>query len=150
MIQQKLGDTYDPKVTYSLSELFQRGSIEAKMTTKASFLPEEVVGCVMQIADELAQNGVTQEELDRAKRFLMIQLARARQTNEFWAEWLRNNQSRPEVLKWNLHRDDSYRSIQVKDLNAFAKKYLRRSSAIGCLLKPDQKPSEKEPSAEKN
>ena len=107
VIQQKLGDTYDPKVTYSLSELFQRGSIEAKMTTKSSCLPKEVVDCVMQIADELAQKGVTQEELDRAKRFLMIQLARARQTNEFWAEWLRNNQSRPEVLKWNLHRDDS-------------------------------------------
>ena len=134
-IREKNANTYAPFASSYITETIGRGCIRAFVTTASDKL-EGVGEQIVQLADDMAQNGITKEELDRAVKPLISSLGKNRVTNDFWMEWLKNAQARPEKLKWRLADEVRYKKIKIKDIQSLAKRYLQRSSAICMLVKP--------------
>ena len=134
-IREQGGNTYSPHAASYITETFGRGCVKALVTTSTDKL--EIVGeQIVQLADDMANNGITQEELDRAVKPLISALEKNRVTNDFWMEFLKNAQARPEKLKWRPSDEARYRNIKLRDVQALAKRYLKRENAICMLVKP--------------
>ena len=135
-IRQTQGDTYSPRVVSSQSELFKnRGSMGALLM----IAPEKVDAIsdqILKIADDMALKGITQAELDRAVKPIISSLEQLRRSNKFWLGWIRNFQQYPEKQAWDLENEKPYLDLTLKDVNAIAKKYFQRKSAICVQVKP--------------
>ena len=150
-IREKSGSTYSPRATSYITETFGRGCVKAFVTTSTNKL-EAVGEQILQLADDMATNGITQEELDRAVRPLISALEKSRVTNDFWMEFLKNAQARPEKLKWRPANTARYSKIKINDIRKLAEQYLKRSNAICMLVKPtlEQKGEAKEEGKEQD
>ena len=134
-IREQSGNTYAPYASSYITETFGRGCVKAYVTTSSNKL--EAVGTqIVRLADDMANNGITQEELDRAVKPLISALEKNRVTNDFWMEFLKNAQARPEKLRWRPADEARYRNIKLRDIQALAKRYLKRENAICMLVKP--------------
>ena len=134
-IREKDGNAYGPYAFSYITKTFGRGCINA-FVTNASDKLEAVGEQIIRLADDMANNGITQNELDRAVKPLISALEKNRVTNDFWMEFLKNAQARPEKLKWRPSDEARYRNIKLKDIQALAKRYLKRENAICMLVKP--------------
>ena len=134
-IREKDGNAYALYASSYITETFGRGCVKAFVTTASDKL-EAVGEQVVQLADDMANKGITQEELERAVKPLISALEKNRVTNDFWIEFLKNAQARPEKLKWRPENEARYRNIKLGDIQALAKRYLQRSNAICMLVKP--------------
>ena len=148
-IREQSGNTYAPYASSYITETFGRGCVKAYVTTssdKAEAVGEQIV----RLADDMANKGITQEELDRAVKPLISALEKSRVTNDFWMEFLKNAQARPEKLKWRPADEARYRNIKLRDIQALAKRYLKRENAICMLVKPRLGKGEKKVEEESN
>ena len=134
-IREKNGNTYSPYAASYITEAFGRGCIKAYVTTSSDKL-EAVGEQIIRLADDMANKGITQEELERVVKPLISALEKNRVTNDFWMEFLKNVQARPEKLKWRPAEETRYRNIKLRDIQALAKRYLKRENAICMLVKP--------------
>ena len=91
----------------------------------------------LKIADDLAHHGVTEEELEKAVKPLVSQLEKQSVTNGFWMHWLKDVQSRPEKLTWDLANPTHFQTLTVDQINTLVNRYLNRKLAICSLLKPE-------------
>ena len=134
-IREKDGNAYALYASSYITETFGRGCVKAYVTTSSDKL-KEVGEQIVRLADDMANKGITQEELDRAVKPLISALEKNRVTNDFWMEFLKNAQARPEKLKWRPSDEARYRNIKLGDIQALAERYLQRSNAICMLVKP--------------
>ena len=134
-IREQSGNTYSPYAASYITETFGRGCVKAYVTTSSDKL--EAVGAqIVRLADDMADKGITREELDRAVKPLISALEKNRVTNDFWMEFLKNAQARPEKLDWRPADEARYRNIKLGDIQELAKLYLKRENAICMLVKP--------------
>ena len=150
-IREQSGNTYAPYASSYITETFGRGCVKAYVTTSSDKL--EAVGKQMvQLANDMADKGITREELDRAVKPLISALEKNRVTNDFWMEFLKNAQARPEKLKWRPANTARYSKIKINDIRKLAEQYLKRSNAICMLVKPtlEQKGEAKEEGKEQD
>ena len=99
------------------------------------------VGFHTTVADDLAKNGVTDDELKRAKEPVLTALRESARTNGYWlGSVLARAQEKPEVLDWCRSRYADNESISVADLNALAKSYLGAARASRVVIAPAAKP----------
>jgi zinc protease len=136
-IREKLGASYSPNADASGSEALDRyGFVIGTSVAK----PEDIdrLGAVMrEQADELAREGATDDELERALKPVLANLEKSRRDNSYWLSTvLAQSQEDPQRLDLARNRDADYRSIKLKEINALAKKYLGSSNAINVGIKP--------------
>lgn len=137
-IRQTQGDTYSPRVQSMQSELFKnRGHIGALMVVAPEKL-DVISDQAMRIAEDMSTNGVSQAELERAIKPIVSSLEQARRSNKFWMDWIRNFQQYSEKQTWDLEDEKPYLRVTVEEVNAIAKKYLRRKSAICIQIRPEK------------
>gem|GEM_PF-4910010 len=137
-IRQTQGDTYSPRVQSVQSELFKnRGHIGALLMIAPEKL-DAISDQIMKIADDMALNGITQAELDRAVKPIVSALEQSRRNNKFWMDWIQNFQQYPEKQTWDWENEMPYLQLTIADVNAIAKRYLQRKSAICIQIKPEK------------
>ncbi len=136
-IRQILGDTYSPQVAQKQNSVFDRGFISAFLTVAPSKL-DVIADKTMSIADDIAKNGISQDELNRAIKPIITSLEKKIGTNKFWIHWLANWQSQPQKINWALNDVKAYESISKTEVEAVAKSCLQRNSAICVQIKPDK------------
>lgn len=138
-IRQTMGDTYSPKVINYQSETFKnRGHISALVvvaTEKIAAISEKIYS----IVDKIVKNGISKEDLDRSIKPLISSLEKARETNLFWLNWIKNIQQHPQKNTWELDNTHLYKQISVEDVNQMVRKYLNRNTSICTLIKPENK-----------
>ncbi|MDR0647007.1 MAG: insulinase family protein [Puniceicoccales bacterium] len=138
-IRQEMGDTYSPKVTCQHSETFtNRGAIAAVLSVdpqKASDLAHKIV-C---IADEIAEQGITSDELTRAINPFVTNLKNVLQTNAYWMNIICNAQEYPTKLTWPVNCIQAYQAIQVQDVQQMAQLYLTANNALQIIITPQVK-----------
>ena len=89
------------------------------------------------LAADLAEKGVTGDELERAKQPILTSLRESARTNPYWlGNVLARAQERPEMLDWCRSRYTDNESITVADLNALAKLYLGPARASHFAVLP--------------
>ncbi|MDR0755447.1 MAG: insulinase family protein [Puniceicoccales bacterium] len=138
-IRQEMGDTYSPKVVCQHSETFtNRGAIAAILSVdpqKASDLAHKIV-C---IANAIAEQGITADELMRAINPFVTNLKNSLRTNAYWMNVLCNAQEYPVKLTWPVDCIQAYQAIQAQEVQQVAQLYLKADNALQIIITPQSK-----------
>ncbi|MBC8369737.1 MAG: insulinase family protein [Planctomycetes bacterium] len=136
-VRERLGAAYSPGAGGSASTVFEGlGGI----VVQAAGNPEEtqiLVDACLGVAKDLAENGVTQDEVDRLSEPLLNQVRDAMRTNSFWLSNINDAQSNPEGLHSLRTIEEFYANISVKDLTALAAEYLQPEKASYLVVTPN-------------
>jgi zinc protease len=139
-IREKLGASYSPNADPDGSDgLDNFGYLVAQAVGK----PEDVkllADTAAQLGADLAAQGTTDDELDRARQPILAQLEKSKRDNAYWlGNVLSKSQENPEILDLARGRDKDVASITAKELSEMAKKYLGEKNAIKVQLRNEAK-----------
>ena len=139
-VREELGDAYSPGVGSIAGDVFPGfGYIQAGITVDPA-KTAVILGVVVNVAAELASQGVNEDELKRAKEPVLTSLRDSARTNGYWVgSVLAKAQEKPEVLAWSRTRYADNESITREELSALAGKYLTSGRASSVAVKPAAK-----------
>ena len=138
-IREKLGGSYSPRAGATPSQELDMGVLQAMAQVK----PEETKkygDLMISLAHTMAENGVTQDELERSLKPIQSGLKESLRDNGYWlGTVLGSSQEKPYKLDWARTRDQDYGKITIEELNVLAKQFLNKSNALLYELVPDPK-----------
>lgn len=139
-LREELGATYSPRAGSTQSDAYPTfGTISATSTGKPADTTR-VANVIRDIADELAGDGVTADEFDRALQPALGQLRESLRQNSYWlSAVLSFSQAEPEKLEWARTRDADYQSITAEELSEYAAGYLGAERALTFQILPKAK-----------
>jgi zinc protease len=135
-LREQLGSTYAPVVLSTASDVFPGYGYITSLTLVDPNKVQETQDIVIGVAADIRTNGVTQDELDRAKNPTMTAIHDSERTNTYWMTVLNKAQEDPEVLDRARTRSADFQSISKADLDALAKLYLGPESPSRVIIKP--------------
>ena len=140
-IREEIGGTYSPSAGSNASDTFPGyGYIQAGCVVDPA-LAAKISDLIVAIGDDLAQNGVTEDELVRAKQPVLTAARESLRTNNYWGgNVLARAQEKPEVLDWARTRLPDLEAITAAELSALAKSYLGKDRASRVTILPASDP----------
>ena len=136
-IREKLGASYSPDASANGSDAFDGiGYVIAQSIGKPEDL-DLLLKTMRDLADKLAKDGATADELDRALKPTLGQLDKTLRDNTYWlGTVMSQSQSDPKRLDLARSRETDYKAITLTEINALAKKYLHGENALLIAIKP--------------
>lgn len=124
-IREELGGTYSPECGSAPSDTYTGyGYLTASIVVDPA-KAKELGDAIVAIAADLYKNGVTADELERAKKPVLTSTKESLRDNGYWlGNVLSRAQEKPEVLDWARSRLADLESITTADVSALAKAYL--------------------------
>ncbi len=142
-IREKLGASYSP-FAYNRSSRAYKGY--GLMQAFVYVSPEEyeiVIAAVRDIAEDIVQEGISQEEMDRSLKPILTRIKDYRRTNDYWLNSVLSGSLRhPEQLEWSRGFMEDYEAIAVEELQQIATTYLRNDRAATVVVLPDSREKE--------
>jgi zinc protease len=139
-VREEIGTTYSPRAGSNASDTFPGYGYFTAAVDVDPPVAQKTADLIINIADELAQNGVTEDELNRARQPLLTALRQSLRSNGYWLNSvLAAAQEKPEVLDWARTRIADNESITTEELSALAKKYLGRDRVSRATILPNAK-----------
>jgi zinc protease len=137
-IREKLGASYSPNAGADGSDALEGvGYIIGQSIGKPEDL-ELLLKTLCDLAADLAREGATEDELDRALKPTLGQLDKSLRDNNYWLGTVMSQcQLDPKRLTLARGRDADYRSIRLADINALAKKYLKAENSLSVTIRPN-------------
>lgn len=141
-VREEIGGTYSPHVGSSASDTFPGyGYLSASIDVDPP-MAGKIADLTTSLADDLARNGVTDDELNRARLPILTLLKESLRNNSYWlSAVLSRAQEKPEVLDWARNRMADTESITTAELSELAKKYLSRDRVSRATILPSGKPA---------
>jgi zinc protease len=139
-IREEIAGTYSPSAGSSASDTFPGyGYIQAGCVVDPA-MATKIADLVVAIGDDLAKNGVTDEELTRTRQPALTAAKESQRTNNYWGgNVLARAQEKPEVLDWARTRLPDLEAITAAELSALAKTYLGADRASRVTILPAAK-----------
>jgi len=129
-IREKLGGSYSPRAGASPSEVLEIGFMRALAQVKPAET-KKYGELMIELADKMAREGITQDELERALKPIQSGLKESLRENSYWlGTVLGDSQKKPYRLIWARQRDEDYSKVTVEELNKLAKEYLHQKNAL--------------------
>ena len=137
VIREKLGATYSPEVYSSGSRVYPHyGMLVVQMVVEPG-LEKKIGDEVRKIAGDLRLNGVTEEELERAKAPMMTSLKDAVRSNAYWlSSVLVESSEHPQQLEWPRSILSDFEAVTAGELHALAERYLVNDQAASAWVMP--------------
>lgn len=140
-IREELGAAYSPDAGSVTSDLFPGYGYVLTHVEIDPANAAKVTELLLTIGDELAKNGVSDDELQRSREPIIKSMEQSLRDNGYWLSTvLARAQERPEVLDWSRTRLADIQSITAAELSALAKTYLARARASRITILPTAKP----------
>ncbi|RYD18681.1 MAG: insulinase family protein [Verrucomicrobiaceae bacterium] len=138
-IREKLGASYSPNAGASGSDAMEGvGYVIGQSIGKPEDL-ELLLKTMRELADKFSTGGATDDELDRALKPTLGMLDKSLRDNSYWlGTVMSQSQADPKRLELARGRDADYRSINLAEINALAKKYLSAENALLVTIKPEK------------
>ncbi|PIE60303.1 MAG: hypothetical protein CSA31_02725 [Desulfobulbus propionicus] len=96
---------------------------------------------VKEVAVELADRGVSKEELSRSLEPTLTSIRDAKRSNSYWLHSVLALSSRhPEQLTWPITILSDFQSITPEDMQVLGKRYLKRQLAAELIVTSNGKP----------
>jgi len=136
-IREELGGSYSPSAGSNASDTFPGyGYLQAGSVVEPA-QAQQISDLIVTLGNDLAQNGVTEEELNRARQPALTAARESVRTNNYWGGTvLGRAQERPEVLEWARTRLPDLEAITAAELSALAKTYLGAARASRVTILP--------------
>jgi zinc protease len=137
-IREQLGGAYSPEAASEPSDTFtDYGTLLVEILV-APDRAQEIARSALAIAGDLRANGVTPDELDRAKKPILTSIRETVRTNPYWlGAVLSSCQEFPQRLDWARSRQTDIESITKADLDALARAYLAPEKAFRVIVRPE-------------
>jgi len=146
-VREKLGAAYSPGAQADASSTYQGiGSIVIQAQADPAHVETLVEAC-KNVAKNLAEKGITQEELDRLVEPELASLRDAMRTNSWWLSGLYDAQSNPSSLADIRGITLFFNNLSRDDISKLAKEFLKPESASILVVIPEL-PTPVEASAE--
>jgi len=138
-VRQEIGGSYSPYAGSNTSTVFPGyGYFQAVCVVDPS-QADQIADLIVEIGDDLARNGVTADELERARQPVMTSVRESLRRNAYWLRSvLSRAQEKPEVLDWARSRVSDIESITAEELSALAKDYLPAARASRVVILPER------------
>ncbi len=139
-IREELGGTYSPSAGSNASDTFSGyGYLQAGCVVEPA-QADKIRELIITVADDLAKNGVTDDELARAKQPALTSARESLRTNAYWGtNVLGRAQEKPEMLDWARTRLPDLEAITAAELTTLAKAYLGADRASRVTIVPAPK-----------
>ena len=136
-VREEIGGTYAPSTGSVASETFPGyGYLTAKVDVDPA-MAGKISELVISIADDLAANGVSEDELKRAREPWITAIQQSLRSNSYWLNSvLARAQERPEMLDQARRRLADVEAITTPELGALAKEYLGRTRVSRATVLP--------------
>jgi zinc protease len=136
------GETYSPEANVELSQTFPGygfafGEVEIP--------PKDIPGffqAVDQITRDMAEKGVTADELARARNPRIAGLRRSQLTNEYWLADLDGSQADPRRLALIRTTFPDYEKVTADDIQAAARRWFEAGTAWKLVVRAGPAPAE--------
>lgn len=136
-LREKQGATYSPNASSTASVVFKNwGYLAVSLEVPPEKL-DGVVASIRQIAADLRDKPVTEDELERAKKPRIDQIEKARVTNEYWVGALSGAQKDPRLLDATRSVLAGLSRVTPADVQKAAKTYLADDKSWLLLVKPE-------------
>lgn len=136
-VREELGDAYSPFAFATASETFTGYGFIGAVVPTAGGREDGMVPVLREIAEDLVEEGITPDELRRAKTPELEKLKQIRRNNAYWLNSvLASSQEHPERLRWARTIEEDFAAITEADLEALAREYLDYSEAATVLIRP--------------
>jgi zinc protease len=140
-VREEIGGTYSPRAASNASDTFPGYGYMFASIDVAPPMAAKMADLVTQLADDLAQNGVTEDELNRARMPLLTAIRQSMRDNNYWLSGvIARAQEKPEVLDWARTRLADVEAITSAELSDYAQKYLRRDRVSRVTILPNDTP----------
>jgi zinc protease len=136
-VRDEMSGAYSPSARPTGGTVFPGyGTISASVSVEPS-TAEKIEQAVLAIAADLAKNGVTADELERAKNPAITGIKQTSRTNEYWlGNVLFDAQEEPQRLDWARTRLEDVGKITKADVDALAAKYMDPARAFRFIIVP--------------
>ncbi len=136
-IREQMGDAYGAQAALDASEVYPGYGYIGAYTIVAPEKAEVVQQAIVAVAEDLQKNGVTEDELNRAKLPTLTSLRESARTNGYWlGAVLAQAQEKPAVLDWCRTRYADNEAIAKAELDALAKQYLVPARLCRVIARP--------------
>ncbi len=136
-VREEIGGAYSPSASSSPSENYPGYGFFAAQVTVEPAKAKEISEVILALAADLAANGVTAEELERAKQPVLTATRESLRNNNYWlSSVLSRAQEKPEVLEWSRSRLADIEGMKAEELSALAKLYFPAAQAFRVTVLP--------------
>lgn len=137
-IREQMGGSYSPEAGASLSDTFRGYGVLAAEATVAPDQARAIADAIKDVAADLHQHGVTDEELVRAKQPILTSIKQSQRTNPYWlGTVLSSAQEFPEKIEWSRTRLADTEGVTAAELTALARQYLDPAKASEFISLPE-------------
>ena len=139
-VREELGGAYSPAAGNSSSDTFTGYGYMLANVIIDPPAAATIASAVRLIAADLQRNGVTEDELNRAKQPILTNVRESARTNAYWIGSVVNKaQEKPEVLDWARSRQADFESISRAEVDALAREYLVPDRSFQVTVLPEGK-----------
>ncbi|MEN9661823.1 MAG: hypothetical protein RL324_772 [Verrucomicrobiota bacterium] len=143
-VREEIGGAYSPAAGNSSSDTFTGYGYMLANVIVDPPAAAAIADAVRAIAADLQKNGVTEDELNRAKQPILTNVRESARTNTYWINSvLYKAQEKPEVLEWSRSRTTDFESISKPEVDALARQYLASDRTFQVIVLPETKPAAK-------
>jgi zinc protease len=136
-IREQLGGAYSPEAGSAPSDTYTHYGY---MVAEVEVAPEraaEIEKAIVDVANDMAVHGVTEDQLNRAKAPILTSLRESARTNQYWlGAVIGSCQEFPQRLDWARTRYSAFDSITKAELDALARQYLSANQAFQAIVRP--------------
>lgn len=145
-IREEMGGTYSPNTAADLSDTYPGYGFLIADATVAPAETHAILDAIKNVAASLQTDGVTEEELDRAKQPMLTALRDSARTNQYWiGSVLSAAQEFPEHLDWSRTRYSDIEGVTPAELSTLARQYLDPAKASEFIVSPALLPTPADP-----
>ena len=139
-IREKPGASYSPFAFNRSSRAYEGFGYMAAMVESDPQKVDTVVAAVRKIASDLAENGVSQEEVHRVLEPTLNRIRDMRARNGYWLSTvLTGAWEHPLQIAWSRSIEDDYAAIDSTDANTLARLFLVDAKAAVIVVTPAPK-----------
>ncbi len=139
-IREELGEAYSPYAGFQPSDTFKDLGYMLAVSPGKPEQAERVGKIIIELADKLAREGATEDELKRALAPKLSELKKTLRQNSYWlGTVMSQSQEQPYRLQWASERDKDYATMKLDEVNALAKQYLGKNNAFRFEIIPEAK-----------
>lgn len=136
-VREEIGGAYSPTAASSPSEHYPGYGFLAAQVTVEPAKAKEILDVVIALAEDLAEKGVSAEELERAKQPVLTATRESLRNNNYWlSSVLSRAQEKPEVLDWSRSRLADIEGMKAEELSLLAKLYFSAAKAFRVTVLP--------------
>lgn len=137
-VREELGAAYSPGAVSEVSDTWLNLGAVLIQAAGDPAQAEALLEACLGVAQDLANNGVTEEEVARLSEPVLKQFRDAQRQNGFWLETLQDVQSQPRQLASLRKVLAEYGSFDAKRLSELAAEYLQPERASYLMVLPSE------------